>query len=183
MPGGGGLTPAELEQYHTQGWLVKKDVFSSADLLPLQRALTRVLDQVTTHAADAPFDRRLGQIYQADQALGDECMGAVSGAMRRALLRAPLTCMLHLARTRDQTMSSPTSPHTPPHTHPPTHPHAFFCSQGRSGRPAGRWPRPCSECSGTHRSSRWCRTHVHSPCATAVGGGACCLPFSAVERA
>ena len=40
-----GLTAAEMEQFHREGYVVKAWVFSSADMEPIKGAITRLVDR------------------------------------------------------------------------------------------------------------------------------------------
>ena len=77
------MTPQELDQFHTQGWCIKKGVFDPvADFRPLEQVIDSVMDaaideQIAEGAMTeaeayrgAPFDERLGLIQAANVAAG-----------------------------------------------------------------------------------------------------------------
>ena len=88
------MTAAELEQFRTQGWCIKKGVFDPiADFRPLEQVIDSVMDaaideQIAEGAMTeaeayrgAPFDERLGLIQAANEAAGIAIGGQVYAAM------------------------------------------------------------------------------------------------------
>ena len=85
-----GLSPAELQQFHRHGYLVKEDIYSRPDLQPLKDGLTAVIDRTCaalqqegllgpeTFAAE-PFETRLGCLFKADPAVGERVTQAIMG--------------------------------------------------------------------------------------------------------
>ena len=88
------MTPQELDQFHTQGWCIKKGVFDPvADFRPLEQVIDSVMDaaideQIAEGAMTeaeayrgAPFDERLGLIQAANEAAGIAIGGQVYATM------------------------------------------------------------------------------------------------------
>lgn len=83
------LTPAQIEQFHDQGYVIAPDIFTSADLKPLQDELTAVIDRearrlidegrpIQLHA-DADFEHRLALIAADDIDAGKHIAGRIMG--------------------------------------------------------------------------------------------------------
>ncbi len=103
------LTTEELSLFHRQGFLVKPNLYSAADIKPLQDALSEIIDQgirdlhaegklANTHA-EKPFGRRLSSIFLEDNEAGEEVTRRVMGkggggyngpAMLQTIRHAPL---------------------------------------------------------------------------------------------
>lgn len=85
-----GLTPAERQQFHDLGYVVKESLYAPADLQPLKDGLTAVIDQTCaalqeegllgaeTFAAE-PFETRLGVLFTANAVVGERVTQAIMG--------------------------------------------------------------------------------------------------------
>ncbi|MEZ4869652.1 MAG: phytanoyl-CoA dioxygenase family protein [Caldilineaceae bacterium] len=100
------LTQQEVTQFYQQGYLVKPGIFSQTDLQPLKDALTAIIDQqartlqakgdLTDIYAEAPFGKRLAQIYMSNPDAGNlitqQIMGRGGGGYNG---EAILQCIRH----------------------------------------------------------------------------------------
>jgi len=83
------LEPHELTQYRSQGYVVKKGVFSPKDLQPLKDALCDLVDQGARRSfeegkiediyRDDGFERRLARIHAESEEAAQEVMGLITG--------------------------------------------------------------------------------------------------------
>ena len=82
-----GLLPSEIDQFHDQGFIVKKNVYSSADLQPLKDGLTgaiqRKCDELVAENlldrdfSEEPFETRLGRIYHHNPDSGQKVIDSI----------------------------------------------------------------------------------------------------------
>jgi phytanoyl-CoA hydroxylase len=83
------LTAAEIEQFDTDGYVVKEGVFTASDLQPLIDGLTGVISRTTERLVaegkldkafeEEPFERRLAAILEHNSEAGDEVARAIKG--------------------------------------------------------------------------------------------------------
>ena len=100
------LTQQEVTQFHRQGYLLKPGIFGADDLLPLQSALTEIIDQQARALqadgqlkivyAQHPFGKRLARIYAENPAASNlithHIMGKGGGGYNGAAI---LHCIRH----------------------------------------------------------------------------------------
>ena len=83
------LTDAQLAQFRREGYVVKPDILAEADLQPLKAAITAIIDrearalqeagQLEDICRNAPFERRLAQIYALNPLAGEVIVKAIKG--------------------------------------------------------------------------------------------------------
>lgn len=83
------LSPQELEQFQSDGYVVKAGIFSASDLVPLRQAMDRIVDEeaerlqregvLENSFPDLGFEHRLGAIMSTSHAAGMAIYRAIMG--------------------------------------------------------------------------------------------------------
>ena len=83
------LSPAELQHFEREGYLVKPGVFAAADMDPIKRAIAAIVDtearrlhelgELSDPVAAAPFETRLARIRDVDEEAARKIYAAILG--------------------------------------------------------------------------------------------------------
>lgn len=83
------LTQNEFNQFHELGYVVKENVYTADDLMPIKAAISEMIEikarqlfedgKLTAPCSDAPFETRLAEIQAIDKAAGEAIVTHIWG--------------------------------------------------------------------------------------------------------